>query len=228
MEKQPQNSIAIKVIIPAAGYGRRVGSPNAKEVMLFQGEPMIERALRACALRQLSVHLLTRQEKVALTSYIDRRDCQDGLELEVQLIEATSEWPETILRSQAHWATWNILILPDLVYSPDSVLDTLLEKIAKIEPAVLFAGRVVNSPESWGCVRLNQGGYEIVEKPNAGQEMARTGLWAWGLICFHKDFGRELFSALLVSNRDHQWKKIHAEVYLIELEAMEDITRTKR
>jgi dTDP-glucose pyrophosphorylase len=205
------------VIIPAAGFGRRVGSPNSKEMLLFEGKPLIEFVIGECETRNWPMHLLTRPEKTELLSYLERRKVGN---FEIQLVEETKEWPETVLHSRPFWHEWNLLLLPDMIFKPSQVLDLIFQKMQSADYGLIAAGREVNEPQVWGCLKTSTSGFEICEKPR--QLMPA---WAWGILGYRKSLGAPLFQALLESGADHQWKKFEDLACQLNLEQLEDLTR---
>src|SRR3990167_336203 len=105
------------MLIPAAGLGTRVGSPEAKEMLprpagvSFENEPMITMALQLAAECEAKPHVITREEKVSLVKYLSkmRTPLADLIAppISVQLVGATREWPDTLLLSRPAWSDYN-------------------------------------------------------------------------------------------------------------------------
>jgi bifunctional N-acetylglucosamine-1-phosphate-uridyltransferase/glucosamine-1-phosphate-acetyltransferase GlmU-like protein len=205
------------VIIPAAGFGRRVGSPNSKEMLAFEGRPLIEFVLRECEARDWSIHVVTRAEKTELLGYLEERQSQS---LKIQLVSETREWPETVLRSEPNWQDWNLLLLPDMIFDPPAVLDQMQRAMLSGSVELVAAGRIVNEPQVWGCLRTQSFGFEISEKP---QDCSTA--WAWGILGFRRSLGRPLFQSLLESGTDHAWKSFPRRALLFDLLGLKDLTR---
>lgn len=215
------------VIIPAAGFGRRVGSPNSKEILrLDQGRPLIETAFSESEARKWPLHLLTRSEKTELIDYSLKRGLSN---LQIQYVSVTKEWPATVLLSEPVWHEWNLLFLPDLLFRPLTVLDQMIEAVGqRPELRVVAAGTMTSKPQLWGCLKTvhaqassdGKQGFSICEKP---QESLSE--WAWGLMMFHQSTGRDLFESLLQSGTDHQWKHHGHHCQTFELAEMSDPTR---
>ncbi|MEZ0391377.1 MAG: hypothetical protein ACAH59_04125 [Pseudobdellovibrionaceae bacterium] len=203
------------LLIPAAGFGRRVGQPPAKELLPDpSGRPLIERALKQAQARGWPVHVITRDEKMGLIQFL--RDFS-GVEIQVQVIEPSREWPETVLKSRKYWRERNILCLPDTVFSPEGVLDSLAS--SKFPLAV--AAFETSEYSTWGVMKTKNSGIEICEKPIE----ARSGMRAWGLISFEPFAGEKLFEAQLESTFDHQWKELPIGAEFFSLETFSDLTR---
>jgi hypothetical protein len=121
------------VIIPAAGYGRRVQASitslplRSKELLPGpEGEPLINHCLQQAADHGLPVHLITRKEKIDLIEHVEKFCQEKEIPFAIQRIEPSREWPESILMSEKFWLEKNILCLPDTVYGPDSIFAHML------------------------------------------------------------------------------------------------------
>lgn len=209
----PKSTQTLRVIIPAAGFGRRVGSPNSKEMLLgAEGRPLIEKALNYCRKYSWSPLVVTRAEKTDLKKYLLSN------EVETLIVEPTREWPETVLRSQESWFDWNLLFLPDVDFSPQDLLGRIWQGISDSPCDFAAATFQVDNPRIWGCIEKTEQGFCIAEKPQVGGQ-------AWGFLFFRKALGQELFEKLLESNKDHEWKELQAEARFYPLSSFEDLTR---
>lgn len=205
----------IKIIIPAAGFGTRVGSPLSKELILHENEPMIDHAIRIAKSLHARALIITRKEKTNLIEHLKQFDHVD-----VQIIEPSKEWPHTILQSEPHWAENNLLILPDTRWSPEYVYLKMLESLNHHKLSVgYFSPEALNT---WGCFKLHSYYYTLCEKP---QDQLELDYKAWGLLAFHKDIGNELFNLILESTFDHQIKPTHFTYEAFELLNFVDLTR---
>lgn len=206
------------VLLPAAGFGTRVGSPNAKEIMQGpDGRPLIEKALKQALARHWPVHLITRKEKTSLIQYLNEFKISTGLELHIQLIEPSREWPESILKSKSFWRSRNLLCLPDTDFSPNDIWDRLVASESPISAAVFQP----KDFSTWGVLRKTQKGTEICEKPRE----LKTEMQAWGLLSFTPDAGETLLQAQLESTFHHQWIEIPYQSEFLNLDSFEDLTR---
>lgn len=210
----------IKLIIPAAGFGTRVGSPEAKEIMISSktGEPLIDFILKAAAERQWEIHVITRKEKKSLIDHLKNYE-----NVFLQFVEPTKEWPHTILLSEEFWNERNILVLPDTFFSPLEILDDLAESLCcyQIATAVIEKDHYA----TWGVVNTGVKTYEVIEKPT--QKFSPGHHYrAWGLLGFQKDIGRDLFTAHLESTFNHQAISLPVKVKHLPLFHFEDLTRT--
>ena len=106
--KESYNPSKPLLLLPAAGFGTRVGSPNAKEIFFgANGGPLIEASLHQARLRDWAVHVITRKEKTDLLNYLKEYqnkyfnpDQVDGFNISIQIIEPSREWPDTLLKSK--------------------------------------------------------------------------------------------------------------------------------
>lgn len=216
------------MIIPAAGFGTRVGSPTAKELLPNdQGEPLIKRSLDQARLHQMAVHLITRKEKAELISYVEKEARENDFELHVQTIDPSREWPETILQSQEFWRARNIVSLPDTVYEPRAVLGEMLQALEQKQ--VVFATFRPGNFTTWGVVfPISETEIAICEKPQEIPQRFQGELKAWGVFGFQKESGVDLLKAQLVSTFDHNWIQLKYSASLFDLTSFEDLTRPVR
>lgn len=209
------------VLIPAAGFGTRVGSPPAKELLPGpSGSPLIAFGLEQARLRGWPVHVITRAEKTELIAYLEAYRQQWGLELAIQIIDPSREWPDTLLQSEPSWHEKNLLCLPDTVFEPLGVWDRLAGSSADIAAAVF------DPPDFsvWGVFRQDSSGLSVCEKPSSSS--VADGDRAWGVLCWRRESGLALLRAQLESGRDHQWKKIAASLEFFPLSSFDDVTRS--
>lgn len=205
------------IIVPAAGFGNRVGSPLSKEMLKRSDDTfLIDLALTQAQKLSWPMHVVTRKEKVNLTEYLNSKD-----NVSVQLIEASQEWPDSVLKSKDYWHEWNLLFLPDTEYSPADIIDQLWLEMRSRKIEFAAATFPTDEPKLWGCIRQVGDGYEFCEKPND----KRRGAEAWGFLFFKKEFGEKLFSSLLESCFDHQWKFFKTKSVTLQMDEFKDITR---
>lgn len=203
-----------RIIIPAAGFGKRVGSPPAKELFPHPqtGKPLIEEALLKAKTVGAPL-VITRSDKTALIDYLVEQN------VEHQLIDATREWSNTVLASEPYWLENNLLLLPDTDFTPLSILPNLIEGL-KNHPVTLGVFPVQDA-SSWGMIKGDEKKLMIADKPRMGF----SHIQAWGLIGFKKDVGVKLFSALAESNVDGSWKKTDLDFKTYKLANFVDLTR---
>lgn len=202
------------ILFPCAGYGRRMGSPPAKELLPHPrtGKPMIETALEPFA--DFRCVVATRAGKKELIDWCAERN------VETLLIPETREWPDSVLASREAWSEKNLLVLPDTDYQPREIGFQLLESLERV--AVSFA--TFNPPDlqNWGLIEKLENNFLISDKPCELRREAR----AWGLIAFRKEIGVSLFSRISEANRDKEWKTIQEPCKLHVLQSFLDLTRS--
>lgn len=214
----------ILIIIPAAGFGRRVGSPESKEMLQFSHSgPLIDLALSRClsARERAKVHVITRAEKTTLIEHLS--DWRDRLNLDVQIVEPTRDWPETVLASQKFWREWNIVLLPDIDFKPDTAFSEIIQYVSRpsVEADVVAAvHRVGADAEKWGYVHPYQAGVEVGEKPT----MIKTN-WAWGIYAFRRSIGEQLLKAQMDAFISREWRTVEARPFFLKLAEFKDLTR---
>jgi len=218
----------LKIIIPAAGYGKRMGVVPAKELLPHpdSGKPFLLEAIERHLSLQAPFHIISRFDKTELNEYVeDLKNSRPNLSLNLQLIDPSKEWPDTVLKSKDHWFDWNLLLLPDTDYKPFITFKQIEELVAIKDMTVNFFTFKVEDSSLWGIVKVSLDCFEIVEKPKKHNDKQESR--AWGLILFHKNIGEALFKSLLESSTDHQWKKIKNRAHVVPLDFFADLTRTK-
>lgn len=214
------------IIIPAAGFGRRVGAPLAKELLprplgsFFAGRPLIEPSLYLAEHNNCLAHIITRENKCNLVHWINNCEYKNT---QIQFVEPTKEWPETILQSERFWKERNIVLLPDVDFSPTNILSHIFESLNSYDTAwATFIPHDYNL-QTWGAITEREKGIYHCEKPDSWDENAK----AWGVFGFRKNCGRQLLQQLLESSFDHQWRQIPGRSYLCNLEYFKDLTRAE-
>lgn len=212
------------VIIPAAGYGTRIGSPPAKEMLTRPGasEAFIDLPIRLSIQRGWRVVVVTRSDKSLLIEHIHHRYPQ----VELCLIGPTPDWQRSVLLSRGVWGERNLLWLPDVEFSPIAALDNVAAMLEDHDVAV--AHHAVDTPRVWGHVWQELGNstqgehFYVIEKPS-GELMA--GMFAWGLIGFKRDFGEKLLKAQWLSQKEQRPQRVEGRLGSCRLTHFEDLTR---
>jgi bifunctional N-acetylglucosamine-1-phosphate-uridyltransferase/glucosamine-1-phosphate-acetyltransferase GlmU-like protein len=210
------NFISTSVIIPAAGFGKRVGSPAAKELFLDPqtGKPLIDFAIQAALKHGFQPVVVLRKDKLALHEYLLG---QPGIE--IVLIEGSREWPDTVLQSAANWRERNFMLLPDTRFAPISILPEMNEYLETGDLA--FASFAIASARSWGVLQIrDQSSIRGCEKPQTDEPLR-----AWGVLGFGKEVGERFFKALLKSTLDHEWYALEMKAREWTLDFFTDLTR---
>jgi hypothetical protein len=208
-----------KVLIPAAGYGKRSGTPPAKELFPDpeSGRPLIEFSLRCAEEADVTPVVIVRRQKTALVEYLERRG---GVELCV--IEESEEWPDSLRQGKPYWGSENVVLLPDTRFAPLDIAARVFRDLAAGNHCV-FATFDVADRKSWGMVARDGGRNLIAEKPAAPSGLESEQ--AWGVFGFRHEYGDALMATLLESGRDHQWKELTNASRYLELESFCDLTR---
>jgi len=208
-----------QIIIPAAGFGTRVGSPHAKELFIdpITKKPLIHRALNLAAERNWPVHVITRPEKTELIDYLNKFPS-----VYTQIVSKTKEWPDSILKSAPFWQKKNILILPDTLWDPQNAIDEIFRSL-NTNPIAIGAFEIdKNQSHVWGVIKNQTFPLEFCEKDQSTQLF---DILAWGIIGFTSDIGIEYFTKLQESTFDHQWKFMESKFEMIRLNTFADLTR---
>lgn len=202
------------ILIPAAGYGTRVGRPAAKELLVgSDGRAMILGPLEISQTLKWPALVITREDKRELIEFIESLGRVD---VQIQRIQATQDWPETILRSQDHWRKRNFVLLPDTEWEPLSILNQMF----KAKEDVVIATHEVEDLGTWGVMKKVANGLAICEKPkDLGPGRA------WGVFGFTRDAGASLLEAQSLSTVDHEWRLLNLSAQEFLLRQFRDLTR---
>lgn len=204
--------LPIKVIIPCAGYGTRMKlrPHESKEMLRYNGFPIIDYSLDMCRHLGLQAVVITRPEKTELIRHIEYHHGH----VQRVIYNPTGEWAQTILDNKDHWGYNNILLLPDTRFSPGvNALRTIANLLA-IEHELVFATHKVKDSQNWGIIRNGM----IAEKPSMIEGASYD---AWGMIGFNKYIGVPLFEGL---KKKGTWMNLPAHE-IVKLIRFEDVTR---
>lgn len=201
----------MRAIIPACGFGTRVGMlPNqSKELLLDSNDkPLILWHLDNCWREGIEPVVLIRSEKTDLIRYLNDK------EVEVVIMPPGKEWAETIYNSKDHWSDLNILLLPDTRFEPLNSLKQVKESLL-FGCETVFAVHKVNDINKWGFIVHDQ----FCEKPNYPDGIGGN---AWGIIGFSKAAGKEIFK--LMQNKNEFYYHTFDPNFIF-LDKFEDLTR---
>lgn len=215
------NKSKLTVVLPAAGYGTRMGSPPAKEMLINPktGKKFIQFSLEQAKIIGADVVLILRKEKQELKIWVTEFCEQNDIFLRVLEIQPTAEWPETVLASESYWGDYNILLLPDTDWQPLNLLKTLVDTLLTEKLDIIYA--VFKTEKlNWGFVKA-AAVLQLCEKPTANL----VSFSAWGIIGFTKAVGNALFKAHLDSTFDHQIKSLKFKTKTIDMSEFNDRTR---
>jgi dTDP-glucose pyrophosphorylase len=208
-------------LIPAAGFGKRVGSPLSKEMLVdpASGAPIVDWSIHLALKNNLQPVIITRKEKINLRIYIE----EHWPEAKVFLIEASKEWPHSVGLSESLWGEVNLMLLPDTRFEPQFSAGQLIEDCRQGWD-LSFATFQVEDFKTWGVVDMQSRFLRICEKPRDLMSNSEQ-FAAWGLFAFRKSCGAELFRGLLKSNLSHKWTEFSFKAQFHQLEYFRDITR---
>lgn len=208
------------VIIPAAGFGRRVQplrDDQAKELFNHPNKnlPLIQVAIERCNKIGFKPHIITRKNKSELIGWLQK----SYPDISLQLIDSSKEWADTVLQSESYWSEKNLILLPDTDFEPENVL-TEMNKNLDFSEFVFGTFSSINL-STWGVVQQVEAKTEIIEKPTHWRKSAKP----WGIIGFKKLNGNALFSAVLKSHVTKDWQSLFGHSSFIELASFQDFTR---
>lgn len=205
------------VLLPAAGFGRRAGSPESKEMLPDEtGRPLIDWAIDQAFARGWPVHVILRPQKVSLIRHLKKRQEEGALSL--QEIRGSLECSHSLLLSRHHWRENNIVILPDTRWQPTNALDSLAAKLQEF--AAAYGTFPITAPEEWGTVSLGNQAVRIAEKCGGP-----GSLTAWGLLGFRRAAGVPLLAAHLESHLRRSVQEAAIACTQVPLQSFVDLTR---
>ena len=210
-------------LIPSAGFGKRLGSPLAKEMLVDPKtrRPLIDWSIELALQNGLKPIVITREEKWTLIRHIQDQWAHKGAE--IFLIEASKEWPDSILKCHKVWGEINLLLLPDTRFEPTAIIRHLVSDCRQNAASFAYF-ETVDSLSNWGVLDWqNPGVLKICEKPSVVKIQEK--ICPWGVIAFQKSFGKILFENLLESNGSHEWFKFEFSYTLHPLDFFKDLTR---
>lgn len=207
-------------LIPAAGFGKRLGSPHAKELLIDPktGSALIDWGIEQALKQDFKVHIISRQDKAELNLYLEKKYPKS--KVQIQLINESKEWPDSILKSSKFWMKHNILLLPDTRFENPQVLTELINCLTETQK-IAYGVFKQEDYKSWGCIQQNS--LWACEKPQDPNLVAAVK--AWGLIAFENKVGEALFEKILKSTLDHQAFELPQIPNTIDMINFKDITR---
>ncbi len=212
----------ITCIIPAAGYGTRMGLnfTEAKEMLIERGtgKPLICWAIDRALAANYKVVIVTRIRKLKLRKFLEKkyRNKLNYCLLTEEEIK-NREWAYSVCKSKPFWSlTGNILLLPDTRFGPFSTIKELPTYLG-VKNSLVFATHKVLEPHKFGVIHKNK----TAEKPAEGTlQVAR----AWGLIAFSSEAGNNLFKHY---QKKGKWLTLPKGTIEIELNYYKDLTRDR-
>ncbi len=209
------------MIVPCAGFGTRVGSPPAKELLINPStqRPLIDHSLSVAQNHYWNKVLITRPEKKILMDYVTTWEAAQKIKTQWVIVQRTVEWAESVLKSADFWGEKNILILPDTSWAPSGIECEIIRQLDHFD--VCYGLFDVPCKQTWGTVSIQEGSLQLCEKP----ENATPDFKAWGLIAFKKNIGKILFTHILKSTLDHQVKSLQLKARGLMMTSFSDHTR---
>lgn len=222
MLKPTSSTTKTSLIVPCAGFGTRVGSPPAKELLPHPHslQPLIDTSLDIAENNNWPLILITRPEKKILIDYVQAQQKKRELKINWVLVKPTKEWPESILVSQNFWDENNLLVLPDTEWQPQAAEQKIVQQLENYE--VSYGLFNTEDLTTWGAVQISDNDIKVCEKP----KKKLADFYPWGLIAFKKSVGQILFEALLQSTMDHEIKTLPLKAQKYFLNSFTDLTRS--
>lgn len=211
-------SSTTKLLIPAAGFGKRLQADRSKELLILkeENEPMIEWSLKLAQAHDMQAVIISREDKNDLNEFLEKKKAT--YDLEVMLIRSSIEWADSLLQAEELWSNSNIVLLPDTRFKPMSIIADLNNVL--LQSPCAFATFRAESLKTWGAIRYKDEKYFIAEKP---ESTLSTDL-AWGLFGFNESYGKALLQTILKSTSDFILLP-EGDVETLPLEYFEDKTR---
>jgi hypothetical protein len=207
--------MAYRALIPAYGYGKRVGmAKNRSKELLIDPEtnqPLIQWHFDLCKKHKLSPLVITRKDKKDLIKYCEL----SGVECLV-IPDHTGEWYDTVLMSKHRWFQYNILLLPDTKFKPQDIIK-VMKRGSKNGTTV--AVHIVGEVDKWGIITFRNMFAFMCEKPDT--QYSVMGL-AWGILGFDKVEGE----ALMKGFKSRSWFNVNLNLdNVFHLFGFRDLTR---
>jgi hypothetical protein len=197
-------------LIPAAGFGTRMGTPPAKELLphpYFKNKNFLEICLESCQKLSVSPLVISRKDKTELNDFLSKN------KIPYILINHSLDWQDSILQSISLWQEENLVLLPDTYYNPLSQVQMTVMKLKEV--SLSFTYFKVSDSKNWGGIKFDSNEVLIVEK--------KTGFnYAWGHLGFKKEIGSKLFKSLL---QDKEFK-FHGRFSAQLIDTFIDLTRS--
>lgn len=215
------------LLVPAAGYGLRMGSPPAKELLNRPNstKKFIDWPIEIALQNHWPITVISRKNKTALNDYLEQLKTQkQNLNLlNLVTIDASIDWFDTLLQTKEYWGERNIIFLPDVDFGPQSILTELNESLEIFEVAAAI--HHVTDPQNWGHIFENCHNSECIdffEKPKQPFKLQNR---AWGLFGFRKKFGVSILKAQSESQKLQQAVSLKLKCRFIDLQYFSDLTR---
>jgi dTDP-glucose pyrophosphorylase len=205
-------------IIPAAGFGSRVGSPPAKELLLHpNGQRFIDHTIDLAYKLNTQVLVISRKDKHALNEYLIEKQKHDK-RLSLLLIDQTPEWTWSVQLASPYFHQKNILLLPDSDWGTFDVGKDLLKSLDSSEISVgVFQ---VENPKVWGMIEVKENSLFMGEKP-----LKTESHLAWGLISFQGSFGKIFWEKYKTTSQQHHMIPISTHFKILKLQWFRDLSR---
>jgi UTP-glucose-1-phosphate uridylyltransferase len=207
-------------IIPAAGYGRRVGRPPAKELLPHpevKSKSYIEVSIEICEEFHMSPLIISRKDKEVLNQFVLHRLGPSNL---VTLSES-EEWTDSVNQSGEFWGDKNLLLLPDVSFSPRNVIDQILMALDHNE--IVLGIHTIDPATSplWGVVDKIKG--TVREKPTSEETFQST---AWGLMGFRgSKAAKQFWLDYHHSYKEQRAVELPTPFAFMDLDSFVDLTR---
>jgi hypothetical protein len=207
-------------IIPSAGYGHRVGRPPAKELLPhpeFKSKSYLEVAIEICEEFNLFPLIISRQDKDALNQFVLEKLGPSHL----LTLSKTDEWTDSVKQSLDFWGDKNLLLLPDVFFSPRGAIHNILMALNHNEMVLGIHKIEPTTSPLWGVVDTIKG--TVWEKPTSVDAFQAT---AWGLIGFRGGkASKQFWIEYHLSFKEQRPVNLPTPFKFVELERFVDLTR---
>jgi choline kinase len=219
----------VTLLVPAAGFGERMGFPPAKELLIRPGtnKPFIDWPLELAIERNWRVVIISRQDKLSLNQYIENYInnyilAHEGVSpIQLLKISSSTDWYDSVMQSESYWSNYNIVFLPDVYINPITILDYLSGGL--VDNELVVARHSVIDPQNWGHIYDFNKKIYFIEKPKV--ELVPSSV-AWGLFGFQKKSGMAVLTALWKSQIEQKIQVLEKTCTFFSLEAFYDLTRS--
>lgn len=205
----------MKLILPCAGYGTRVGmEAHESKEMLFDKqdqEKLIDKYIRIASINDFELLVISREDKTQLNNYLESKGILR------YYVKNSKEWTDSIYQSRTLWDNENILMFPDAeFFNEEEVIQGMKFHLEECKVDLTLGVFPVDNVTNW-CV-YEPKSQDIHEKnPKADKD----GL-AIGVFGFTKRMGESLFHEMVMFNRSYK-----RQTQLIKVVGFKDLTREK-
>jgi len=206
------DSKSLSIILPAAGFAQRMGTPEAKELIeVCTGTRLIDFSLNHIRLAQKlkiphKVIVVIRKEKESVYEHVYKTLSPASQVLCEYFNPNFQEWPGSIFSAKRHFSNYNLVLLPDSVIrlsandpmtneNGSNLVEQVIQNLTR-SPLVLGVCRCSDPSilSTMGSVKIGDDGNVLDLKDKPRKPESFNGFW--GALAFNKSIASELHEFL--------------------------------